>query len=138
MFGSIQQRYLTGVGPDVGDQTVGLGQSVQSIVGFGLSSQFTGQGVGLDGTWDQLTRFIDFGDSDLDRGVVLGLDDSAGGRTLSWNVQFNLKNVLVFGFLVGFWLRASGKHFLRGCTAHSSLLAGTYNFTLIVLHLVMD
>lgn len=44
---------------------------------------------------------IDLSDVDLDRGVVLGLDDSVGSRALSWNVKLDLKtkrvnNVKIF------------------------------------------
>lgn len=41
-------------------------------------------------TWDDVALLVNLGNVDLDRGVVLGLDDLVGGGTLSWDVKLNL------------------------------------------------
>ena len=82
--------FLTGVRPDVFQQTVVLSQTVQRVIGFPSRSNVTRQSVGNVFAWDGTTFFIDLSDVDLDGGVVLGLDDSVGSRTLSWNVKFDL------------------------------------------------
>lgn len=82
--------HLTGVRPHVLQQTVLLGQSVQRVITLTSGSDVAGQGVGGVGASDSSALLVNVGDVDLDGGVVLGLDDSVGSRTLSWNVQFNL------------------------------------------------
>ena len=77
---------LAGVGPDVLEQTVLLGKSVEGVVGLASGSDVAAQGVGDVLAWDGSALLVDLGDVDLDRGVVVGLDDSVGGRALSWNV----------------------------------------------------
>lgn len=84
------QTYLTGVRPDVLQQTIVLSQTVQGVVALTSGSDVTGQSVSDVLTWDGTAFLIDLGNVDLDRGVVLGLDNSVGSRTLSWNVKFDL------------------------------------------------
>lgn len=81
---------LTGVRPDVLQQTSLLGQSVHGVVSLTSGSDVAGQGEGGVVTWDGSALSIDVSDVDLDGSVVLGLDDSVGSRTLSWHVQFDL------------------------------------------------
>lgn len=82
---------LTGVRPDVLQQTILLSQSVQRVVSFTSGSDITGQSVGGVGTLNSSTVFVNVSNVDLNRSMVLSLDDSVGGRTLSWDVQFHLK-----------------------------------------------
>ena len=77
---------LTGVRPDVLQQTVVLSQSVQRVVRFTSSSDVTGQSVSDVFTWDSSTFFINLSDVDLNGSVILGLDNAVSSRTLSWNV----------------------------------------------------
>ena len=70
-----------------------MGQTVQRVVGFTSGSDVAGQSVGDELTWDGTALLVNLGDVDLDGSVVLGLDNSVGGRTLSWNVQFDLQRV---------------------------------------------
>lgn len=81
---------LTGVRPDVLQQTVVLSQTVQGVVTLTSGSDVAGQSVSDVFTWDGTALFVNLSNVDLNRGVVLGLDNSVGGRTLSWNVKFDL------------------------------------------------
>lgn len=81
---------LTRVRPDVLQQTVLLGQSVDGVVTLTSGSDVTRQGVAGVGTSNGSALVVNVGNVDLDRSVVLGLDDSVGSRTLSWHVQFDL------------------------------------------------
>lgn len=81
--------FLTGVRPDVLQQAVVLGQSVQRVVSLTSASDVTAQSVGGVGTSNGSSFLIDVGNVDLDRSMVLGLDDSVSGRALSGNVEFN-------------------------------------------------
>lgn len=92
---------LTRVRPDVLQQTVVLSQSVQRVVRFTSRSEVTAQGVGGVGTGDGSAFFVNIGNVDLDRSMVLSLDDSVSGRTLSRNVKFNELALVVLHFAVG-------------------------------------
>ena len=81
---------LTRVRPDVLQQTVVLSKSVQGVISLTSGSNVTGKSVSDVLTWDSVAILIDLGDVDLDRGVVLSLDDSVGSRALSWNVKLDL------------------------------------------------
>lgn len=81
---------LTGVRPDVLEQTVSLGQSVQRVVSLTTGSNVTGKSVGGEGVWNSTALLVNVDNVELDGSVVLSLDDSVGGRALSWNVQFDL------------------------------------------------
>lgn len=93
--------FLTGVRPDVLQQTVLLSQSVQRVISFTSGSDVTAQGVGGVGTGNGSSLLVDVGNVDLNRGVVLGLDDSVRSRALSWHVQFDL--------LVSIWFQVAVK-----------------------------
>lgn len=86
---------LTGVRPDVLEQTVSLGESVQRVVSLTTGSDVTAKSVGGEVVWNGTALLVDVDDVKLDGSVVLSLDDSVGGRALSWNVQFDLKLLLV-------------------------------------------
>lgn len=77
---------LTGVRPDVFQQTIGLGQSVQRVIGFTFGSDVTTQSISDVFTWNGSTFFVNFSNVDLNRSVIFSFDDSVGGRTFSWNV----------------------------------------------------
>lgn len=81
--------FLTGVRPDVLQQTVLLSQSVQRVVSLTSGSDVTAQGVGSN-LRGSSTLFVKVGDVDLDRGVVFSLNHSVRSRALSWDVQFHL------------------------------------------------
>lgn len=82
---------LTAVREDVLQQTVGLSQSVERVIGLTSGSNVTREDVSLVVTRDSTAILINVGNVDLDRGVVLSLDESVGSRTLARNVKFDLK-----------------------------------------------
>lgn len=90
MTGSIQVQNLSRVRPDVLEDSVLLSESVQRVVSLGSRSDVTGQSVGDVVTGDGSASLVDLGDVDLDRRVVISLDDSVSGRALSGNVKLNL------------------------------------------------
>lgn len=88
-FNSIP-KHLSGVRPDVLEDTVLLGQSVERVISLGSRSDVTGQSVGDVVTGNGSASLVDLGDVDLDGGVVISLDDSVSGRALSGNVKLDL------------------------------------------------
>jgi len=76
---------LAASAPYVLQQTISLCQSVQGIVALAHRSYETAKGVDLALACES-TILINLADGDLDRGVVLGLDDAVGGRAFSWDV----------------------------------------------------
>lgn len=76
---------LAACAPDVLQQTITLRQSVQGIVALAHGPYESAQGVDL-----VLARvsavLINLADGDLDRCVVLGLDDAVGGAALAGDV----------------------------------------------------
>lgn len=75
--------------PDVLDETVALRQAVQSVVGLAHSANEAAEGVDVVLAGDGAARLVNLGDGDLDRGVVLGLDDAVGGRALAGDVAIS-------------------------------------------------
>lgn len=78
--------HLSLAAPDVLDEAVTLGQSVQGIVGLAHGADETAEGVDVVLAGDGAARLVNLGDGDLDGGVVLGLDDAVGGRALAGDV----------------------------------------------------
>ena len=77
---------LTGLlsGPDALEETITLGQSVEGVVALTHGADESAKGVDLvlSGVAAVL---VNLADGDLDRGVVLGLDDAVGGAALAWD-----------------------------------------------------
>lgn len=73
-------------GPDVLNKAVALGQAVEGIVGLTHGADEAAEGVDVVLAGDSTAGLVDLGDGDLDRGVVLGLDDAVGGRALAGDV----------------------------------------------------
>lgn len=88
--------------PDALEESVALGQSVQSIVALTHRSHETAEGVDVVLSLDLSAVLVDLGDGDLDGGVVLGLDDAVGGAALSGDVQVHNLSLVVFhlGYLL--------------------------------------
>lgn len=62
-------------------------QPVERVVSLSSSSHVTGQREDGRRSLDQSAVLVNVTDGNLDRGVVLGLDDSASGSALSWHVE---------------------------------------------------
>lgn len=59
------------------------GKAVDRVIGLGLGADVAREGVGLEGA-GVATVLVNVANVDLDRGVILGTDQSVGGRaTLS-------------------------------------------------------
>ena len=65
-------------------------QSVQRIVALAHRSDETAEGVDVVLALDGTTVLVDLGDRNLDRGVVLGLDDASGGRLGRISITFRV------------------------------------------------
>jgi hypothetical protein len=76
---------LAASAPNVLQQTITLAQSVQGIVALAHGPYETAQGVDLVLAGVSAV-LVDLADGNLDRGVVLGLDDAVGGAALAWDV----------------------------------------------------
>lgn len=83
---SVPIPHLSLAAPDVLDEAVTLGQSVQGIVGLAHGADEAAEGVNVVLAADGAARLVNLGDGDLDGGVVLGLDDAVGGRALAGDV----------------------------------------------------
>lgn len=83
---SVLTSHLSLAAPDVLDETVTLGQSVQGIVGLAHSADEATEGVDVVLARDGAAGLVNLGDRNLDGGVVLGLDDAVGGRALAGDV----------------------------------------------------
>lgn len=72
--------------PDALDEAVTLGQAVQGIVGLAHGTDETAESVDVVLAGDGAAGLVNLGDGDLDGTVVLGLDDTVGGRALAGDV----------------------------------------------------
>lgn len=89
--------------PDVLDEAVALGQAVQGIVGLTHGADEAAQGVDVVLAGDSTAGLVHLGDGNLNGSVVLGLDDTVGGRALAGDVTIgrggrSVHRVLVFTF----------------------------------------
>lgn len=71
--------------PDVLQQTITLGEAVESVVALTHGANEAAEGVNLV-LASVTTVLIDLADGDLDGGVVLSLDDAVGRRALAGDV----------------------------------------------------
>ncbi|KAI6769520.1 hypothetical protein HG530_004149 [Fusarium avenaceum] len=72
--------------PDALDEAVALGQSVEGVVALAHGSDETAEGVDVVLALDSTAVLVNLGDGDLDRAVILGLDDAVGGAALAGDV----------------------------------------------------
>lgn len=76
---------MAGGGPDVLEVAVTLGEAVEGVVALAAGTDETAQSVGLVLAGVSAV-LINLADGDLDRGVVVGLDDAVGGAALAGHV----------------------------------------------------
>lgn len=83
---------LAGGGPHVLEVTVTLGKAVEGVVALTAGTDETAHGVGvvLAGVAAVL---VNLADGDLDRGVVVGLDDAVGGAALAGHVAIGREGI---------------------------------------------
>lgn len=85
---------LAGSGPHVLEVTVTLGQAVERVIALAAGADEAAQSVGvvLAGVAAVL---VNLADGELNRGVVVGLDDAVGGAALARDVAGKKELVLV-------------------------------------------
>lgn len=76
---------LAASGPDVLEVAVALGKAVEGVVALAAGTDETAEGVGLV-LAGVAAVLVNLADGDLDRGVVVGLDDAVGGAALAGHV----------------------------------------------------
>lgn len=64
-------------------------EPVERVVTLGHSADEAREGEDGAGALDDSAVLVDVWDRDLNRGVVLGLDDAASGGTLAWHVKID-------------------------------------------------
>lgn len=79
--------------PDVLEEAVTLGQSVEGVVALAHSSDEAAEGVDVVLALDGTAVLVNLGDGDLDRAVILGLDDAVGGAALAGDVTGDAASV---------------------------------------------
>lgn len=72
--------------PDVLEETIALGESVQGVVALAHGADEARESIDNVLTGDGPAVLVNLGDGDLARAVVLGLDDAVGGRALAGDV----------------------------------------------------
>lgn len=81
----IMHLSLAASAPNVLQETIPLCQSVQRIIRLAHCANETTECVNLALACES-TVLINLSDGDLDRGVILGLDDAVGCAALAWDV----------------------------------------------------
>ncbi len=87
-YTSLHNSHLLGVAPDVLEEAVLRGQTVQRIVRLAHGADETRQGVRLEGVGDA-AGLVNVGDVNLDGSVVLGSDESTSGRAVIISRDFD-------------------------------------------------
>lgn len=72
--------------PDALHETVALGQAVESVVSLAHGANEAAEGVDVVLAVDLAAGLVNLGNGNLDGAVVLGLDDTVGGRALAGDV----------------------------------------------------
>jgi hypothetical protein len=84
--------------PDALEEAVALGQSVEGVVALAHGSDETAEGVDVVLALDGTTVLVNLGNGDLDRAVILGLDDAVGGAALAGDVKVHNLAAVVLHF----------------------------------------
>lgn len=80
------EKHLSLGAPHVLQQTIALGQAVHGVIGLSHGTNESTQSVDVVLSGDSAAALVNLGDRNLDRTVVLGLDDAVGGRALAGDV----------------------------------------------------
>lgn len=83
--------------PNVLQQSIPLSKSVERIISLSTRPDETTESIG-DVFAGGTAVLVDLGDRDLDGCVVLGFDDTVGGRALAWDVEVDELSLIVFHF----------------------------------------
>lgn len=86
---------LTVGGPDVLEVAVLLGKAVEGVVGLAAGTDEAAESVGL-ALAGVAAVLVNLANGELDRGVVVGLDDAVGGAALAGHVAIKGSTVSIF------------------------------------------
>lgn len=95
---------LAGGGPDVLEVTVTLGQAVEGVIALAAGTDEAAKSVGLV-LAGVATVLVNLANGELDRGVVVGLNDAVGGAALAGHVAVEREIMLVVCVLL--WVFAN-------------------------------
>lgn len=87
---------LAGAVPDVLDEAVALCKAVQRIVALAHGPYESAESIDVVLALDGAAVLVDLGDGNLDRSVVLGLDDAVGGAALTGDVTVKRRELAHF------------------------------------------
>lgn len=85
-FPPFRRNRLADGAPHVLEEAVALGEPVERVVALAHRADEPAHGVHLVLALDRAAVLVNLGDRDLDRGVVLGLNDPVGGAALPGDV----------------------------------------------------
>lgn len=100
--------------PDALEETVTLSKAVHGIVGLAHGADEAAEGVDVVLAGDSAAVLVDLGDVDLDRAVVLGLDDAVGGAALAGDVTVKRQNLVSMSIVRVAGLDVSIFRYFRG------------------------
>lgn len=72
--------------PDALEESIALGESVHRVVALAHGANEAGESIDNVLTSNGAAVLVNLGDGDLARAVILGLDDTVGGRALAGDV----------------------------------------------------
>lgn len=113
---SLQFSHLSLTAPDVLEETVTLSQTVHGIVALTHGTDETAEGIDVVLAGNGTTVLVDLGNRDLDRAVILGVDDAVGSAALAGDVAAQEEiATLVYKFVIFRQLYKIRYCFSRGC-----------------------
>lgn len=90
---------LAGGGPHVLEVAITLGQAVEGVIALAAGADEAAKSVGLV-LASVAAVLVNLADGELDRGVVVGLDDAVGGAALAGHVAVEKEVKLVVWVLL--------------------------------------
>lgn len=96
-FFSFSRHYIPHLSlsaPDILEETVALGQTVHSVVGLAHGADEAAEGIDVVLAGDGTAVLVNLGNGDLDRAVILGLDDAVGSAALAGDVAVNRSRII--------------------------------------------
>lgn len=106
-FFSSYVKHLSLSRPDSLDEAIALSQTVHGVVGLAHGADEAAEGVDVVLAGDGTAVLVNLGNGDLDRAVILGLDDAVGSAALAGDVAvYRSRNISTssFFFAYRFWI----------------------------------
>lgn len=127
----IASLHLSLGAPDALEETVTLSKAVHGIVGLAHGADEAAEGVDVVLAGDGAAVLVDLGDVDLDRAVVLGLDDAVGGAALAGDVTVKRQNLVSLSVSIA---RIAGPDISKFPYFGDSFCLQVDNLSAVVLH----